>query len=559
MGTRGYKAWRHKGKYIVRFNRYDSYPSHLGLALLRLVPRRKDEFERWLVVQRSILDEELGNLKDVVKNDGDEAFLSDKMPTNDLMIEWTYCIDLDRLVFHVDGMPLFDLQNLPTESEFMKFISFDFYGHRAFDYDTPEENRYKWKALPPPIDESALAAYNGCPHRDVPQPIHEILGVSETLGEREQIRVQLLQVLVGNVLRGWAMGCMMTELETLSVAEHISKEIRTLAQDIVYFATGPMFAPKETHRYDEVFDHSYTFFNGVHRYWDNLLVCVTLHLDDERNRKAAISKLVAAAVQRSQRTDRKPEGSAYGIAVSMFHIVIVKIDNKTGSFQYTDALQFFPSRYATSPCTPGITALARLGDVCVPDDDVVNIACSLYSPIVEELLDYIPEPLPETHKIHRIPLEIWIEIALHLPPTDLGHLAVSAPTPQAVLASRQVLRFPHLGDIRLDKALPSVKFRRRTSNRTQPYESLHCASFVVDSPEGEIMKVGPVQGAAAKKSADSRVGLAELDVLTHSRAPKKKPYSRRAYPYGVVAGSTVGAYMERLRQDDARGEDEESD
>lgn len=106
MGTRGYKAWRHKGIYIVRFNRYDSYPSHLGLALLRLIPRRRDEFERWIVIQRALLDEELVSLKDTTKND--EAFLSEKMvstsshifewramlmfemrkPTNDLMIEW---------------------------------------------------------------------------------------------------------------------------------------------------------------------------------------------------------------------------------------------------------------------------------------------------------------------------------------------------------------------------------------------------------------------------------------------------------------------------------------
>lgn len=77
MGTRGYKAWRHKGIYIVRFSFSDSYPSYLGLALLRLVPRHKDEFEKWVVTQRALLDEEIVDLRDAPKNG--EAFLSETM------------------------------------------------------------------------------------------------------------------------------------------------------------------------------------------------------------------------------------------------------------------------------------------------------------------------------------------------------------------------------------------------------------------------------------------------------------------------------------------------
>lgn len=471
----------------------------------------------------------------------------------------TYCIDLDRLVFHVDGMPLFDLQNLPSELEFTKFISFDFYSHRAFDFDTPPENRYKWKAVPPPVEESELIVYNTLPHRETAHPIHEILGVSETIGERERVRVQLLQVLVGNVLRGWAMGCMMTELETLSDRKDISREIRNLARDIVYFATGPMFAPQDTRRYDEDFDHSYLFLNGIHRFWDNLLLYVTLHLDDEQNMKAAISKLVGAAQQRlkSRGTLVKPEPPTYGIAVSMFHIVIVKIEN-TGAFQYTDALDFFPSLYATSPSTPGMTALARLGDACVPDEDVVHIACSLYSPILDDIQNFHPEPIPNDRTIHSIPLEIWVQIALYLSPIDLCHLAICAPSSQAVSASQQILRYPHLGLTRLNRALPSPKFKRRMSNRTNPYESLHYASFAVDSPHGEILRIGPEAGNGYPgEKKDGRLEKKELDVLTHSRAPKKKPYSRRAYPYGVVGGSTVKDYLEKLNKvEDGEGEED---
>lgn len=497
-------------------------------------------------------------------------------PENDLFIEWyvhysenkvpakvhqrrTYCIDLDRLVFHVDRMPLFDLRNLPSESDFERFISLDFYSHRACDFDTPPEHRYKWKVPPPPVEESELAAFYAQPHSESARPVHEILCVSETIGEREEVRVQLLQVLVGNVLRGSSMGLMMTELETVSTEKDIPSEIQDLARDLVFFASGPMLMPRYSFLHDNHSDQSYLFSNGIHRLWTNLLLYVTVHLDDESNRKASISKLVAAAQEqfKSQGTLMRPEGPTYGIAVSMFHVVIVKIETN-GSFQYSDALEFFPSSYATSPCTPGITALVRLGDARVTAEDVVHIARLYHTYPLENTKDFHPEPIPNDQIIHSVPVEIWNQITLHLPPIDLANLAICALTPQAVSACHHVLRYPHLGSMRLKRALPLTKFKRRTTKPENPYQSLHYASFVVDSPHGEILKVGPMveRDFLGRGEDDPRVEIAGLDVLSHSRwTPESEP--SRAYPYGVVKGSTVQDYFEKLNNSPDEAEVEE--
>ena len=96
MGTRGYKVYRHKGRYYVYYNHYDSYPSGLGLDILREIPRNvpKEEFEEWVRKRDS---QELNDPDDTINR------VSDNQPDNDLFIEWIYEIDLDNLVFHVDS------------------------------------------------------------------------------------------------------------------------------------------------------------------------------------------------------------------------------------------------------------------------------------------------------------------------------------------------------------------------------------------------------------------------------------------------------------------------
>ena len=118
MGTRGYKVYRHKGRYYVHYNHYDSYPSCYGLQVLREIPRNsKEEFEEWLKKTREEGDAQRDSKE---LNDPDAIdYVSDEQPVNDIFIEWIYEIDLDNLVFHVDSRPLFRLDNMPPEDIFV--------------------------------------------------------------------------------------------------------------------------------------------------------------------------------------------------------------------------------------------------------------------------------------------------------------------------------------------------------------------------------------------------------------------------------------------------------
>jgi hypothetical protein len=70
---------------------------------------------------------------------------------------------------------------------------------------------------------------------------------------------------------------------------------------------------------------------------------IITHLDDEDNLKASIGDLV-------HHIDALPDkvGTVYGIACSIFHCAIVRVDKDElcTSFAHTPALQFLPSFYA---------------------------------------------------------------------------------------------------------------------------------------------------------------------------------------------------------------------
>ncbi|KAK0188578.1 hypothetical protein F5146DRAFT_1140094 [Armillaria mellea] len=89
---------------------------------------------------------------------------------------------------------------------------------------------------------------------------------------------------------------------------------------------------------------------------ENLCVFAWTHLYDERNLKAAVAAVTTCLHSRSHASN------SFGVALSPFHCVIVKLEGGTGKVSHTGALDFLPSRYAYSPSTAGITALARLSE-----------------------------------------------------------------------------------------------------------------------------------------------------------------------------------------------------
>lgn len=45
MGTRGYIVYRVRGRYYIRYGHRDSYPSHLGCAVISGIPQDPEAFE----------------------------------------------------------------------------------------------------------------------------------------------------------------------------------------------------------------------------------------------------------------------------------------------------------------------------------------------------------------------------------------------------------------------------------------------------------------------------------------------------------------------------------
>jgi hypothetical protein len=172
MGTwSAQKVYRHKGHYFVEVNDDDDgYPSNFGLDVLSEIPRGvpKEAFEGWVKSTREHYDRQYK--KGFVE-------VSEEQPENDFMIQWTYEIDLDNLVFHVDTQPLFRLDNMPPNNVFLRGISFDHFGNRALYEHTPVQYRYDWRAPPPLPSPDSLIAYSSCANQSSTSSVHELLRI----------------------------------------------------------------------------------------------------------------------------------------------------------------------------------------------------------------------------------------------------------------------------------------------------------------------------------------------------------------------------------------------
>ncbi|KAI0937791.1 hypothetical protein AcW1_003858 [Taiwanofungus camphoratus] len=134
MGTRGYIVHRYKRRWLVVYNHWNSYPGCLGVSVLLDIPTDPDEFQAWLIDARGMVEtraKEWEAMTDEEREHCFDDFIALEQPVNDVSIEWAYEMDLDNLVFHIDGCPLFPLDHMPSEDIFLKSISIDNYGDRA--------------------------------------------------------------------------------------------------------------------------------------------------------------------------------------------------------------------------------------------------------------------------------------------------------------------------------------------------------------------------------------------------------------------------------------------
>jgi hypothetical protein len=457
MGTEGYKVYRHNGLYFVYYNQWDSYPDHFGLVVLHEIPRgsSKEEFEEWVKLTRQNLDAQYEELKDL-EIYSEPAYVSDKQPRK--ILDWTYEIDLDHLVFLVNCQPLFCLDNMPPDDVFLKGISFDRFGHGAFGEHTPVEFRYDWRAPPPPPLPQSLIAYNSFPNHSSTSSVHELLHVPMALSSIERARTALVELLVAESMTEEDVGHYVRVLESVPNRDHIPQSMLRLALSLAKFAVGlPIPA-----LYDYPYSRTWDFI------WIRNDVClhITTHLDDEQNLQTSIGDLVHLINDTQDKV-----GIIYGVACSVFHCAIVRVtvdkDVQGTTFAHTPALQLLPSFYARKTFTPGIEALSRLGCQTSGVEFLTAISTKAYN---------LRHSLATRSVVAEVPVEVWTNVGQFITgPYDLVGLASISPL--AMSAAADLARYPWVLRLRLVDAVGSISIIPETKETADEDYQRYCCKL----------------------------------------------------------------------------------
>ncbi|TFK43694.1 hypothetical protein BDQ12DRAFT_718889 [Crucibulum laeve] len=486
MTSRGYRVYRHNGWFHIQYHPCNSAPEGLGLWTIAEVPKCLDRYQTWLTSLRSKLERAIEHLT----KDGDveavystgKYWVSRKQPVTSQFIEWIYEIDLDYQIFHVDSRPVFRLDNLPRNEVFLRCVGTDNYGHRAFTRSTPAEHHYTWTA---PTLPTSFPAHHSCHFN--PRPvvsIHALLGLPESIGKCEAVRVGFYQILIGTAMRIWPMCHYIPQLENVSTRTSVPEILLALGTKIVKLALDNMVfddphpswvPPKDIPRNSRI--------ESLIQLRLDVYLHITTHLDSEENIEAAVTEIT-----RGLPSPAAAQNPVYGIVFSFFHIVIIRI--AFDSSIRTAALEFLPSFYSESPSTPGIDALIRL-------------STSLHPLAAARPIDRCGRHILSKGIVGKVPVETWTQIAGHLSSAvDLVNLGyVSAKSNHA---ANDILRYPHIAGYRLIRLLKgSVSARwinpRWASDcewRYRPKDglvSLYTGRFdaVLGDRDGMLLQIGP--------------------------------------------------------------------
>lgn len=439
--TSGYRVYRRNGWYHVYYNQCNSSPDGLGQWSIAEIPKHPRNYALWLQNMVRKLDQSLKSMmasyterRDIYGDKTSHFYITRIQPKKSARIQWIWEIDCDHEIMHVDSRPFFRLCNLPRNGLFLESISVDHYGHRACAKSMPIEHRYNWTARPPPACPLLLERYRNLASALKVLPPRSLLGLPARQGFCEQVRCSLYQTMIGAALRTPTIAHDMPILEQASTPEGIPDSLVELGRAMLHIGLNPMIFCKFVYHLSHPVTHSQQRFQ-----WLRSDVCVqfSTHLEDCDTLVACIASLVAK-VQEGAPT----RSTTYAIAISLTHISIAQIildsNNAPQSISHTPALVFLPSSFATSPSTPGISA-------------VVALSMALDN---SHLLPSQPKRTLSAKNIY-LPVEVWHEISSYLSScSDLKTLAILSP--QSRSAVQDLLRYPHIAGHRLLKALPDV-------------------------------------------------------------------------------------------------------
>ncbi|KAH7910055.1 hypothetical protein BJ138DRAFT_1153791 [Hygrophoropsis aurantiaca] len=461
MDDGGYTVYRYKKYY---FGTYRSPlpnpdPEELGERVL-------EEARSGLRACKQRLEDKILRIDELMKSEEDAEeilpspdFISATAWDAGIDTEWTHIIDLDRDIFQINNAPFFSLNNLPPpQLALVNLIGEDSYGNLAC-----LDEKYRFRTIQPPLlEDTALRPYHQLLHGGNNAVSYvEMLELSEHLARGEEVRLHLLQTIVGYSMTLRNAPTAILEFGLAANRDEISDEAWNFAISIANIAFAPPIfyslrsdwlpyrSPSPcSKRQDFCWVRSDT------------LIHITPHLGNDQHMQAAISRVVEEALRRDK------AGTIYGVLFSFFHCIIVKIDkDASASFIHTPPLEFIPSWFAKEPSTPGMTALTRLG---------YRLDSELYlkplpfhgkmerAKVADETMDHPEDPDPYAkvrndcgYQDHippsrRIPAEIWLHIAAFLPSVDsVLRFGLVAKALQKVALT--ILRNPHIDNWRLLK------------------------------------------------------------------------------------------------------------
>ncbi|KAF9259287.1 hypothetical protein L218DRAFT_670216 [Marasmius fiardii PR-910] len=217
MGTGGYIVYRYKRVKYAKRTHHDSYPQGLGVELLSKIPKPSDgkgwkiRFEEWLqkhcaMMEESIADATWGmspeevEAADIIESDDENEswFFNGKSELRPKIgYRWIWEVDLDNLCFLVNGHPLHRLDYLPTEEVFLSDYSQDEYAFLRSNTEELSKHAYVHKIILRPSEEDPATLQNYSLFCTRTEPLHEILGVQETLSHTETLRLHWVKILAG--------------------------------------------------------------------------------------------------------------------------------------------------------------------------------------------------------------------------------------------------------------------------------------------------------------------------------------------------------------------------
>lgn len=394
----------------------------------------------------------------------DGLIIFDQRPNYDKMdVSWIYGIDLNRNVFLVNGAPFYSLECLPEPEDFPEDVVDDLYDNLACAPECPPEYKYKRPAAPV-VDDSDLKTYRSLACTGPDAAVSDLLGINDTLSTNEQVRVSVLETMIGQCIYSTHsdISQLTYEFEFISNHNQLTDEEWLAGCSLVSLAFVP-----------QMFDVPFIFAHPTQPsrkefIWarEDTVICLATHLDNERCLQASMSRLIKAILEQ-----RDAPGDYFGVAFSVSHCAIVKVvkNAHTATFSHTAALQFLPSFFSESPSTPGITALARLGYRIDPALFVSVMKVwrdrrhICYTKSFAQRINGAPPSVNSA----ALPVELWQEIAFYLGLRDV--LVLGLVSKLCREAASVVLRYPHV----LGHRLVAV-------SKEMPRSPLRAASFTAE-------------------------------------------------------------------------------